>query len=330
MERDIFSKMRKSKKEEFVPVATGDELVEIKAQNLLWRHYTRPEDATREALVAYGAHQLDIEDVFSMTERPKVEIYDDYLFLVVHVPYFDKTMQRVLTGEIHIFVREGEMLSISHREIPSLLPFIKEMKSSPKAVFSQGSGYLLYKMVDHLVDSAFPMINKIGNKLLIAEEMLFQGKSEELVLDLSLLKQEIIAFKKTIRPQRQALKEMEKIHNHNLAPGFDFERYFDDILDAEESLWDLLDNYHEVVSGLEESNESLLSYDTAKSLKALTAITVIVLPLTLIASIFGMNIGLPGGGIPEASGLLSFAVIISFMFLLFVLQVIIFHRKKWL
>lgn len=325
MSKARFGRLRKNP--QLKPTVKTDVLSEISSFGLTWIHYTNPGEASKKLLENYGAHQLDIEDVFSKTERPKIEVYPDYLFLVFNTPYYDRAIGRVMTGEIDIFVRQGEVISFSHHEIPPLLPFIEKMQKDPDPVFSQGSGYLLYKMMDHLVDFSFPMVDKIGAKISKVEDKLFEGQSEAIVKDLSFLKQEIIAFRKTVRPQRQVLRDMEKIHNHALAPGFNFEIYFGDILDAEESLWDTLENYREVIAALEETNESPLDFESSKSLKALTAITVIVLPLTLIASIWGMNVNLPGGGI---GGLETFAAITISMAILLIGQILFFRWRKWL
>ena len=114
--------------------------------------------------------------------------------------------------------------------------------------------------------------------------------------DISNVKQEIINFRKVIRPQRPVLRDLEKVKQRYLAPDLDLEIYFDDIVDAHERIWDMLENYKEVVEALEETNESVISHRVNDILRVLTSISVIVLPLTLIASIWGMNVGVPGEG----------------------------------
>jgi magnesium transporter len=158
-------------------------------------------------------------------------------------------------------------------------------------MFSKGSGYLLYKIVDDSFDYCFPMLRKIGNKLERMEEEIFEGKAEEVVRDLSNSKQEIINFRKIIRPQRAVLRDLERTKQRYLAD--EMEIYFDDIVDASERIWDMLENYKEVVEALEDTNESVLSHRVNEVLRVLTAFSVIILPLTLLASIFGMNVDLP-------------------------------------
>ena len=142
------------------------------------------------------------------------------------------------------------------------------------------------------------MLRKIGNKLDAVEDEIFEGAAEEVVRDISNVKQEIINFRKVIRPQRAVLRDLENSKQRFLAPpeGEELEIYFDDIGDAHERIWDMLENYKEVVEALDDTNESVISHRVNEILRVLTSISVIVLPLTLVASIWGMNVGRPGRG----------------------------------
>jgi magnesium transporter len=174
------------------------------------------------------------------------------------------------------------------------------------------------------------MLRKVGNKLDALEDQIFEGRSEDVVRDISNAKQEIINFRKVIRPQRPVLSDLEKVKTRYLASQLDLEIYFDDIVDAHERIWDMLENYKEVIVALEETNESMLSHRVNDSLRVLTAISVIVLPLTLIASIFGMNIGLPGGGDPGNDSIASFAIVIGIMVAILVGMASFFRKRRWL
>jgi magnesium transporter len=176
--------------------------------------------------------------------------------------------------------------------------------------------------VDDCVDASFPMLRKIGNKLERLEEDIFEGRSKEIVRDLSNVKQEIINFRKIVRPQRAALRDLERTKRY--IPD-DLEIYFDDINDASERIWDMLDNFKEVIEGLEDTNESVLSHQLNDVLRVLTAISVVVLPLTLIASIWGMNVHVPGQGSTEA-----FWLVVGLMFVVLVGMVAVFRRRGWL
>ncbi len=193
-------------------------------------------------------------------------------------------------------------------------------------LFTRGSGYLLYRLVDDSFDYCFPMLRKIGNKLDALEEEIFEGRSEEVVRDISNVKQEIINFRKVIRPQRPVLRDLERVKERYLAPEIDLEIYFDDIVDAHERIWDMLENYKEVVEALEDTNESVISHRVNDILRVLTAISVIVLPLTLIASIWGMNVGVPG----EGDAFDFWLVIAAMAAILAGVMLTYFRRRGWL
>ena len=125
--------------------------------------------------------------------------------------------------------------------------------------------------MDDCFDYCFPMLRKMGNKLDRLEEDIFEGRGEEVVRDISNVKQEIINFRKIIRPQRSVLRDLERTKQRYLAE--DLEIYFDDIVDASERIWDMLENYKEVVEALEETNESVISHRLNDVLRMLTVLS---------------------------------------------------------
>jgi magnesium transporter len=239
-------------------------------------------------------HPLDYEDVRSRNQRPKIDEYPDYLFIVLHFPVFDKAVGRLNAGELDIFIGPDYLITVPNTPLQPVEYLFERCRTSEDAreqLFSKGSGYLLYKIVDDSFDYCFPMLRKMGNKLERIEEDILEGRSQEAVRDISNAKQEIINFRKIIRPQRSVLRDLERTKKRYLAE--DMEIYFDDIVDASERIWDMLENYKEVVEALEDTNESVISHGVNDVLRVLTAFSVVVLPLTLLASIFGMNTDFP-------------------------------------
>ena len=165
-------------------------------------------------------------------------------------------------------------------------------------LFSKGSGRLLYEILDDLFDYCFPILDKIGHKLDRIEDDIDEARFEEIVRDISRAKQEIISYRKIIKPERTTLRVLERRVERFLPEELDL--YFDDIVDAAERIWDLLDNYKEVVEGLESTNESVISHRQNDVLRVLTVFSAILLPLTLLASVFGMNVDFPGFGTAHA------------------------------
>jgi magnesium transporter len=299
----------------------------VEAAGLRWYHIERPRQADRDWLEAeFGFHPLDLEDVASRNQRPKLDVYDEYLFIVLHFPVFDKPTGRLLTSEVDVFVGPDFLITLPNEPLPPLASMFDRLAAREdlrEEVFSKGSGYLLYKLVDTNVDAAFPMLRKMGAKLERIEDDIFEGRSQAVVRDISEAKQEILNFRKITRPQRAVLRDLERTKQRYLAEELDI--YFDDISDAAERIWDILENYKEVVEGLESTNESVLSHRLNDSFRILTAVSVILLPLTLIASIFGMNVAVPGEG-----DLNAFWLIMGLMAALLVGLVAYFRRRGWL
>src|SRR4051795_4309126 len=282
-----------------LPQAPPEPNVEIvEGDGLRWINIERPAPVDRAWLEEhFDFHPLDYEDVQSRNQRPKIDEYDDYLFIVLHFPVFDKAVGRLNAAELDVFVGPDFLITLPNRPLPPVEYLFERCRASEElreSLFSKGSGYLLYKIVDDAFDYCFPMLRKMGNKLERIEEEIFEGRSEEVVRDISNAKQEIINFRKIIRPQRPVLTDLERTKQRYLAD--DMEIYFDDIVDASERIWDVLENYKEVVEALEDTNESVLSHRVNEVLRVLTAFSVVILPLTLIASIWGMNVGVPGEG----------------------------------
>jgi len=278
------------------PEAPKPEVVE--GPGLRWIHIEQPRPADGAWLEErFDFHPLDYEDVFSRNQRPKVDEYEGYLFIVLHFPRFDKRVGRLNAAELDIFVGPDFLITLPNEALQPV-EYLFERCRTNEAVreqyFSKGPGYLLYKIVDDCVDASFPMLRKMGNKLERLEEDIFEGRSAEIVRDISNVKQEIINFRKIVRPQRAAFRDLERVKQRYIAGELDI--YWDDVNDASERIWDMLENYKEVVEGLESTNESVLSHRVNDVLRVLTAFSVVVLPLTLIASIWGMNVGIPGEG----------------------------------
>jgi magnesium transporter len=299
----------------------------VEAPGLRWVNIERPRQVDQMWLEErFDFHPLDYEDVFSRNQRPKVDEYDDYLFVVLHFPRYDKAVGRLNAAEVDLFVGPDYVITLPNEPLQPIEYLFERVRTNEElreALFSKGPGYLLYKIVDELVDSSFPMLRKIGNKLERIEQEIFEGNSAEVVRDISNVKQEIINFRKVVRPQRAAIQDLERNKARYIAEDYDV--YFEDINDASERVWDMLENYKEVVEALEDTNESQIAHRTNETFRVLTAISVIVLPLTLVASIWGMNVKVPG-----ENNLTAFFLVLGLMFAMLIGLVLYFRRRGWL
>jgi magnesium transporter len=299
----------------------------VEAEGLRWINIERPRAVDRAWLEEhFDFHPLDYEDVFSRNQRPKVDEYPDYLFVVLHFPVYDKRVNRLNAAEVDIFVGPDFLITLPNEPLAPLQYVFDRCRTNEDVredMFSKGAGYLLYKVVDACVDASFPMLRKMSLKLERLEEAIFDEEANrEVVRDLSNAKQEIINFRKIVRPQRTALKDLERTKRYVTG---ELDIYFDDINDASERVWDMLENFKEVIEGLETTNESVLSHRLNDSIRVLTAFSVIMLPLTLIASVLGMNVGVPGEGSIHA-----FWITIVVMLSVLSGMVLWFRKRGWL
>ncbi|HEX2221601.1 MAG TPA: magnesium transporter CorA family protein, partial [Candidatus Limnocylindria bacterium] len=251
---------------------------------------------------------------------------DEYMFLVMHFPRFDKDTGRLHAAELDAFIGPDYVITLPNDTILPLPSLFERCRRDPDVqaeLMTKGSGYLLYNILDRAVDASFPMLGQIGRKLRRIEDEIFEGRGRGVVRELSNVKQEIINFRAIIRPQRAVFRALERTKQRYLSDELDI--YFDDLTDASERIWDVLENFMEIVAGLEGTNESVLSHRLNDVLRVLTAFSVIMLPLTLLASVFGMNVLFPGEGSAAA-----FWWILAAMVGLLVGMVAFFRLRGWL
>ena len=302
---------------------------ELTASGLTWVNVVSPDVETAQELAdRFGWHPLDVEDLVSKRQRPKVDDYEDegYLFAVLHFPVFDQAVQRLNAAEMDIFIGHDYVVTVPNREllpVTRLFARCEEDERLREHLFARGSGRLLYEVLDDLFDYCFPILDKIAHKLDVIEDEMFEGRSYEVVRDLSNVKQEIISYRKIIKPERSTLRVLER-RVESFLPE-ELELYFDDIVDAAERIWDLLDNFKEVVEGLESTNESVISHRQNDVLRLLTVISVVILPLTFITGLFGMNVMFPGFDTRE-----GFWVIVAILLATAVATLGFFRWRRWL
>jgi magnesium transporter len=265
----------------------------LEAEGLRWINIVRPRPSDRAWLEEHFAfHPLDYEDVFSRNQRPKVDEYDDYLFVVLHFPRYDKTIGRLNAAELDVFIGPDFVITLPNETLQPLqylwtaarrrstcasrcsarAPATCSTRSSTTASTPRSRCSRRWATSSSASRTTSSRAARRGR----ARHLRRQAGDHQLPQD---------------RPAAaRALKDLER---HKRYVSENLEVYFDDINDASERVWDMLENFKEVVEGLEGTNESVLSHRTNDVLRALTAFNVIILPLTFIASIFGMNVAFP-------------------------------------
>jgi magnesium transporter len=271
-------------------------------------------------------HPLDLEDLQSRIERPKIDEYDDYLFVVMQFPLWDAVQRVSRAAEVDMFVGSGYLVTVSDGTLKPLRHLFEQCESGAhirEQVMGRGASKIFYTVVDRLVDYVLPILYKVDGNIRHLEEEIFTEDSRQVMQDLSFIRRDIIALRRIIRPQLAIVENLEKVDRPFIREDLDV--YFGDILDHLVKAWEIVEDHLEVINGLSDTANALVSYRLNEVMQILTVISVIMLPLTLISGIYGMNVILP---VQEAD--FAFPVVIGLMFTIALSMLLYFRHRGWL
>ncbi len=298
----------------------------IKLGTLRWHYIPDPADEDLVFLKDnFHFHPLDIEDCRSVNQRPKIDIYDDYYFLILHFPSYDRWNRLLKTKEVKIFWGEDYVITIGkpHWVVSSLFDSAKDHKNPYEVLEAGTSDALLYKILEQLLQETLLLIGKLGTELELINRELFNKKAEKTIERISLTRRNIILLNTIFKPQLRLFQKFESGQIKGYAESM--EEYWGNILDYYQKMWDMVEDYEELVEGLSKTFDSLQTNRTNEIMKTLTLISSVLLPLTFIVSLFGMNVELPLG---KSHSL--FWILIITMVIISGIFVLLFKRKKWM
>lgn len=294
---------------------------------LKWHHITNPTvddlDYLREN---FHFHPLDIEDCSSFVQRPKIDVYDDYFFLVLHFPLMDKRTNMIKTEETKIFWGKDFLITVgnSHYVVQDLFNLTKlNPQEFENEKLSGTSNTILYHVLYRMMKETFLLIERLGNEIDLISRDLFSRKTEKIIKQISLFRKNIIHVNTIFRPQLRLFHKFESGEVKGFAE--DMEDYWGNILDFYQKMWDMIEDYGELVIGLNRTFDSLQANKTNEIMRVLTIISTIVLPLTFITGLYGMNVYLPMAEHPPAFWMLLGACFLIVFALLF-----LFRHKRWM
>lgn len=277
----------------------------------------------------YPFHPLDLEDCLSNMERPKVDEYEDYLFIVMQFPVYDTEARTSRLSEMDVFIGSGYLITLHKGELKPLSQLFQECQRDERARIrhmSKGAGQLLYGILDRTVDYLVRVLSRVRERINEIDEKIFTEDMRFIVEEISILRRDVISLRRIIKPQIAVISNLERKDRPFIRE--DMEVYFGDILDGFSRAWDELEDHHEVIESLSATSESIISHRINRTIQTLTVISLILLPLTLVAGILGMNITLPFG--MSNPNPYTFWIIIGFMIVLVVVLVYYFRRNRWL
>ena len=300
----------------------------ITHDNTTWLDIIHPAAADVEALHRRFPqfHPLNLEDIRSPIERPKLDQDDDYLFVVLHFPLWDRRAELSRASEVDFFVGRDYVITVHNDSLPPLKAAFEACQADENernGLLGRGATQAFYSLIDQLVDYIFPILNKVDRRVHAIEDALFESKAKHVIQELALLRRDIISLRRIIRQQIPIIQQLEAcehpiLHQH-------MEAYFGDIADHLFKLRDIAEENYEVINSFADTANTLASYRINEVMRTLTVISVIMLPLTLISSIYGMNINLPFADDPRA-----FILAAAIMLIVVMLMLAWFRKRHWL
>ena len=299
----------------------------IKGPKITWIDIQDPtQDDIKYLRNNFSFHPLVLEELLPYGHRPKVERYKNYLFMTFYYPVHIKEKRETRQRELDIIVTKDTLITSHCKSIVPLKSLFDKCNLYPKIrkrYMNWSAGYLLFLLLNGIWKNCLIKLDRINPRLESIEQEMFQGEEKEMVREISLVKMDIINFWRIIEPQGEILESLS--NEGAVFFGERFSPYFSDIIGTYNQVWNSLKTYKETILALEDTNQSLLSAKINQIIQVLTVFSIIVLPLTLIASIWGMNLSLP-----FASSSFGFWIIMVLMAGLFGVLLIYFRKRKWL
>jgi len=273
----------------------------------------------------YNLHPLVMEDILNTEQRPKIENYQDYLYIVLRMLYYDDAANAVSSEQISLVVGQNYVISFQEGIEGDVFGHLRERLRNEKGrVRRQGADYLVYSLIDAVVDNYFLVLEKLGEKIEVLEEKLVTNPTAETLHQIHYLKREMIYLRKAVWPLREVISGFERVDTTLIMDSTRI--YFRDVYDHTIQVIDTVETYRDMISGMLDIYLSSVSNRLNAVMKVLTIIATIFMPLTFIAGVYGMNFK----HMPELEWRYGYGMIWGVMILISVVMLFFFKKKKWL
>jgi magnesium transporter len=286
--------------------------------------YEPTEETLQRVQKQLGLHDLAIEDAHRAHQRPKLESYENSLFVVLRTAHLAGTPHRLEFGETHIFVGPRYIVTVRHGSLKSHVGLRARYESSPQ-LLANGPGFVLYALMDFVVDQYFPIVEGLEDDFAGLEEQIFTATSSaDTTRCIYNIKRDLLSLKRAISPLIEVCNRLTKF-DVDLVPA-DTRVYFRDVYDHVMRINEMIDNMRELLASALDSNLSLISERHTIQTKRLAAWAAIIAVPTMIAGIYGMNFR----HMPELSWNIGYPFALATMFGMCITLYIGFRRSGWL
>ena len=280
----------------------------------------------------YGLHPLSLEDVLNMGQRPKVESYDDHLFIVMDMVYYDA--ERCMCGEqVSMFLCENILITIQEEVGQDVFdPVRARIRAGRGYIRKSGADYLTYALIDSIIDHCFPVLELLGDSIEKLEDDVLAKPTRDLVQKIQHNKRTLMQLRRYVWPSRDVVTAL--LHDDRDYITENTKVFLRDCYDHTIQIMDLLETYRDVNSGLMDLYLSAVGMKTNEIMRVLTVMSSIFIPLTFVAGLYGMNFDNADGAMPlnmpELHQPHGYLVCLLVMISISIGQIIFFKKKKWL
>ena len=292
----------------------------------LWLHVTgiNNVDTLKRIGESLSIHVLTLEDILNTEQRPKIENFDTYHYLVIKMLFYDQENDAILQEQLSLIIHGNRVVTFQDKGEDLFAPVRERMGNPDSRLRAYGADYLLYALLDAVVDNYFLILERLGDRLEEIEEEIIVNSSTEMLHRLYRMKRDVILLRKTIWPLREVVNYLEKTdHGFIKQPTKVFLR---DLYDHTIQIIDNIESLRDIISGMVEIHLTTISNRMNSVMKVLTIISTIFIPLTFIAGIYGMNFQF----MPELNWRWSYPMILLLMLGIGIVMLVIFKKKRWL
>ncbi len=272
----------------------------------------------------FGIHVLTLEDIVNTGQRPKIEDYEDYIYLVIKMLKFDEAASHIVSEQVSLILGPHYLISFQETE-GDVFNFVRDrIRKGRLRIRKSGPDYLAYALIDAVVDHYFYILEALGEKIEIFEDRVHSDPTPETLQNIHHLKREMIYFRKQVWPIRELLGNLVKTESDLVREANKI--FFSDIYDHTIQVIDTIESFRDIISGMMDLYLSTVSNRMNEVMKVLTIMATIFIPLTFVAGIYGMNFKF----MPELEWRWSYPVLWILLIVIFLGMVYYFKRKKWL
>ena len=272
----------------------------------------------------HGIHHLFLEDILNTAQRPKMEDMGDGLFIVMKAFTLSSDAGTPTAEQISFILGKNYIISLQEGDSDIFEPVRIRLRSSHGRIRSQGPDYLLYALMDTVVDHYFSVLEVLGERIEVLEDELLTDHAQETLPRMHRLRRDLLDLKKTVWPLREVISALQRSETGLIRQPTQF--YIRDLYDHVIQVVDTLENYRELASGLLEIYLSSVSNKMNEVMKVLTIIATIFIPITFIAGVYGMNFDF----MPELKWRWGYAMAWGVMISMIVAMLGYFRKKRWL